>query len=226
MNGKSFVVPVVAAACAAAIVSSSVARTTADLPTSNLNTHAGRLTSLHSGVSYQASAFPLALRITPPDETWGGAQWTTSSHGHPAFGWAAFGQGPTNKPPRGVLEIETAYATTPTVASILARLRTAGGGATFGATTRVRLAGFPAWQIDGRVYGKFGHVFVPFTPKTGGASPPDNYKLSPGEAFRLDVLDARGKRIVVIFDSDALPADQFPTFLDSAGKLLRSLKLG
>lgn len=226
MNRKPIVVSVAAATCVAAIVSASIAGTTTDLPTSNLNTRAGKLTMLRGGVTYQAGQFPLTLSITPPDKTWAGTQWTTSSHGHPAFGWAAFGQGPTNKPPLGVIEIETAYTTTPTVASILARLRTAGGGATFGATSRITLAGLPAWQIDGRVFGRFGHVFVPFTPKTGSASPPDSYKLSPGEAFRLVVVDARGKRVVLIFNSAVLPADQFPTFLDSARKLLRSLKLG
>ena len=216
----------VAAAAAAACAAAAVAGAPVDLPTSNLNTHAGRLTGLRAGATYEASAFPISLQFTAPEAMWGGAQWTTSSHGHPAFGWVAFGQGPTNKPPRGVVEIETAYGKTPSVTSILRRLRTAGGGATFGATTRVRLAGVEAWQVDGRVYGRFGHVFVPFTAKTGGASPPDNYKLSPGEAFRLDVLDVRGKRVVMISDSAALPADQFPTFLDSAGRLLRSLRIG
>jgi hypothetical protein len=41
-----------------------------------------------AGVSYQAASFPLAFRITPPDGTWAGAQWKTSSRGQPAFGWA------------------------------------------------------------------------------------------------------------------------------------------
>jgi hypothetical protein len=196
-----------------------------ELATSNLNTRAGRLTALEAGVTYQAGAFPIALRITPPDASWAGTQWRTASHGRPAFGWAGFGQGRTDKPPLGLIEIETAYGATPPVATILQRLRTAGGGATFGKTSRVTLAGFPGWQIDGRVFGRFGHVFVPFTPKTGGASPPDSYKLFQGEAFRLVVLDVSGKRVVLFFDSAALPAEQFPVFLASAGKLLRSLQL-
>ena len=29
-----------------------------------------------AGVRYEARAFPIAIRITPPDGTWGGAQWT------------------------------------------------------------------------------------------------------------------------------------------------------
>ena len=224
MNSKA--VTLAAIGCASIIVSAVVAGTPIDLSTSNLNTRPGRLTALRAGATYQASAFPLALRVTAPDDTWAGTQWTTSSRGRRAFGWVAFGRGQPNKPPLGLVEIETAFGTTPTVSTILGRLRTAGGGATFGATARVTVAGRPAWQIDGRVYGRFGHAFVPFTPKTGGASPPDTYKLSPGEAFRLVVADVKGKRVVLIFDSAALPADQFPTFLDSAGRLLRSLQLG
>src|SRR5207249_4489106 len=61
-----------------------------ELATSNLNTSAGKLTALKAGVTYQASAFPIALRVTPTDGTWAGTQWKTSSHGQPAFGWTAF----------------------------------------------------------------------------------------------------------------------------------------
>ena len=44
--------------------------TQAQLATSNVNTRAGRLTALKAGVTYQASAFPIPLRITPRDTTW------------------------------------------------------------------------------------------------------------------------------------------------------------
>ncbi len=198
--------------------------TPVELPMSNLNTPAGYTERLKAGVSYQASAFPIPLRVTPPDGTWGGAQWKTSSHGKPAFGWAALAHGPVSKPPRGLIEMLTAFGPTPPVAAILDRLRSAGGGATFEKTTRTSLAGLLGWEIDGKVFGQFGHGFVPFTPKTGGASPPDDYKLEPGEAFRIIVLDVRGKRVVLILDSAALPADQFPAFLTSANRLLKTLK--
>jgi len=195
-----------------------------ELPVSNLDTPAGKLTPLKPGVSYQASSFPLAIRVTPPDATWAGAQWKTSSQGQPAFGWAAIGHGSTSAPPRGLIAIETAFGPTPSVAAILSRLRSAGGGATFGKTTRVRVAGFPGWQIDGNVFGRFGHVFVPFSPKTGGASPPDHYRLDQGEMFRIIALDVRGQRVVVFIDSVALSADQFPAFLAAAIQILKSLR--
>jgi hypothetical protein len=195
-----------------------------DLPMSNLNTQAGKLTTLKTGVSYKASAFPIPVRITP-DGAWAGAQWKTTSQGKPAFGWVGIGRPPLDKP-RGLIEIETAYGSTPSTATIVARLRTAGGGATYSTTKGLMLAGFHGQQFDGHVFGRFGHVFVPFTPKTGGASPPDHYKLDPGEAFRVIVLDVRGKRVVIFLESFGLPADQFPDFLTSANKLLKSLRFG
>src|SRR5436189_5055420 len=67
-----------------------------DLAVSNLNTPAGKMTGLHSGPTYQAGAFPFELRLAPPDGTWARAQWTTSSHGNPAFGRAAAGHGATS----------------------------------------------------------------------------------------------------------------------------------
>jgi hypothetical protein len=229
---RTILVAALAGACLAALgvtaTSSYSARQASgspiDLPVSNLNTPAGTLTKLRAQAAYQATGFPIAVRITPPDTSWGGSQWKTSSRGKPAFGWAGVGQGPLDKP-RGLIEIETAFGATLSVPAILARFRSAGGGATFGPTKRITLAGFPGWQIDGKVFGRFGHVFVPFTPRTGGASPPDSYRLDPGEAFRLIVLDVRGRRVVLIIDSFGLPAEQFPAFLrGAASKLLKSLQ--
>lgn len=194
-----------------------------ELLVSNFNTRAGKWAPLKARTTYQASAFPIALHLTPRDETWAGAQWKKSSHGKPAFGWVAVGQGPVNAP-LGLIELETAFGPTPPVAAILARLRSAGSGATFGKTTRVALAGFRGWQIDGTVFSRFGHVFVPFSPTTGGASPPDHYRLDKGEAFRVIVVDVRGKRVVLFFENFALPAEQFPAFLTSANRLLKTLK--
>ena len=95
---------------------------------------------------------------------------------------------------------------------------------TYGRATRARIAGFPGWQIDGKVFGRFGHVFVPFSPKTAGASPPDSYKLDKGERFRIIVLDVRGKSVVLLLESLKLPADQFPAFLTAADQILESLE--
>jgi len=178
---------------------------------------------IRAGVSYQARSFPLALRITSPDGTWAGAQWQTSSHGQPAFGWAAVGRLPADNP-RGLITIETAFSATPSVAAVLARLRSAGGRVAYGRTTHVTVAGFPGRQIDGHVIGRFGHVFVPFTSRSGGASPPDSYKLDQGERFRIVVLDVRGKSVVLFLESFKLPAKRFPAFLTAADQILESLE--
>jgi hypothetical protein len=199
-----------------------------ELAVSNANTPAGTLTPLHARVAYAASSFPIPLRITAPDATWSGSQWKTTARGRPAFGWIALGHLPPGAnpaaPPQGAFLVETAFGPTPSVASILARLRSAGGGANVGPTKRVTLAGFPGWQIDGNVYGRFGHTFVPFSPRTGGASPADAFRLDPGEAFRITVVDVRGRRVVVAASSVALDADRFASFLTAADRVLATLR--
>ena len=177
-----------------------------------------------AGVRYEARAFPIAIRITPPDGTWGGAQWRTgSSNGRPAFGWVALGRLPINHP-RGVITIETAFGPTPSVAAILARIRSAGLAAIYGPTKPVSLAGFPGWQIDGRMVGTSGHLFIPFSPRSRGTTPPDSYALDSGERFRLIVLDVRGTRVVLFLESAELPAKEFPAFLTTADRILGSLE--
>ena len=70
----------------------------------------------------------------------------------------------------------------------------------------------------------FGHSFVPFTPKTHGASPSDSWHIDKGEAFRFVVLSVKGKTVVVFEESFGLAADQFPTFLRDANRVLASLR--
>jgi hypothetical protein len=199
-----------------------------ELPMSELLTPAGRLTTLHSRLTYQASQFPFALRVTPPDGSWSGAQWKSHSDryggGPPFYGWAALGQGSTSNVPRGLILIMTAYARTPSVAATVAGLRTRGVGATYEATSPVNLVGFSGIQFDGQVVGT-RHTFVPFSPRSNGAKYyPDAYFMNHGEHFRIIVLNVRGKTVVVFTDSVALSADQFPAFLTKADQLLNTLR--
>jgi hypothetical protein len=198
-----------------------------------LFTSAKTLASLKAGTTYQASSFPLQLRLTIPDATWVGAQSKTTSHGHPAYGWVVFAHPPVAKP-AGLIAIETAYGSTPSVAATIAGLRYGGsslpethlGGVEFGKPTAVKIAGYSGQQFDGQVWGKFGHTFLPFSPHVRGpSSPADSNYLRKGEAFRFVVLDVRGKTVVVALESFGLPADQFPAFLASANRLLNSLVL-
>jgi hypothetical protein len=187
---------------------------------------------LKAGIRYQASSFPIPLRVTPTDRTWLGAQYLTGSHGRPAFGWVVVGHPPLAKP-HGLIGVETAFGPTPSVAATIAGLRYGGsslpetqhGGVEFGKPTAVKIAGYSGQQFDGQVWGKFGHTFLPFSPHVRGpASPADSNYLHKGEAFRFAVLDVRGKTVVISSESLGLPADQFPAFLTSANRLVKTLK--
>lgn len=196
-----------------------------------LLTSAKTLAALKAGVAYQASSFPLPLRLSAPDASWVGAQNRTASHGRPAFGWVVVGHPPLASP-RGLIAIESAFGATGSVATTIADLRygrsslpqTHLGGVEFGAPTAVKVAGYAGQQFDGQVWGKFGHTFLPFSPHVRGpASPADANHLRAGEAFRFVVLDVRGKTVVLGLESFGLPAEQFPTFLVTASRLLKSL---
>ena len=123
-----------------------------------------------------------------------------------------------------MITIETAYGSTPSVATILARLRSARPEAIYGKTTPVSVAGFPGWQIDGKMLGTSGHVFRPFRPGSHPVTSPDSYTLDRGERFRLIVLDVRGTRVVLFLESAKLPAKEFPIFLEAASRILGSLE--
>jgi hypothetical protein len=104
-----------------------------ELAISNLNTPAGKLTALAANTVYQASSFPLGLRLSAPDGTWAGSQWTTSSRGKKTFAWVAVGHGGTTAttPPQGVITLITPIGVTPSVAATVARIHQGGSGITF-----------------------------------------------------------------------------------------------
>ena len=219
----------VSAALGVTLTTSHAAPTASD-PT-ELLTSAKTLAPLKAGVAYQASSFPLPLRLTVTDPSWLGAQFKTASHGRPAFGWVVVAHPPLDRP-RGLLAIETAFGSTGSVAATIADLRYGGsslpqthlGGVEFGAPAAVKVAGYAGQQFDGQVWGKFGHTFLPFNPHVRGpASPPDANHLRAGEAFRFVVLDVRGKTVVLGFESLGLPAERFPAFLATTSRLLKSL---
>ena len=150
--------------------------------------------------------------------------------GKPAFGWAAFGHGPgrhlhaasSNRDGIRPDAVGRSHDCPPATW----RLAPPGehiGGITFKAASPVKLAGYPGRQFDGNVWGIYGHTFVPFSPKTGGASPADSFHLEKGESFRLVALNVNSKTVVLLYDNVALPAERFPAFIASADRLLRSL---
>ena len=185
-------------------------------------TPSGHVANLAAGATYKASDFPIPIRITAPDGTWGGAQWKAdSSFQHkkstvaPFYGWVTFEQHDPS-PAQGAITIMTPYTgPTPSVAAMVAGLRTRGRGATYEATSPVKLGGFSGLQFDGKIVGK-EHVFIPFSPKSTVARwNPDGYGMTQGEVFRIIALNVRGKTVVIYIENAELPADQFPDFLDA-----------
>jgi hypothetical protein len=223
------------------------AATPPDLSMSDLFTSGGHGTKLAAGVTYQASEFPLALRVTPPDGSWAGAQWKANLFSPeeiqkrhlkcstspavcrpPYYGWAAVGQGGTSPRvgPRGVIIIMTGYGRTPSVAATVESLRTRGHGATYQPTAPVKLAGFSGIQFDGQLVGP-SHQFIPFSPATHKASGfADAIEVEgAGHAFRFIVVNVRGKTVVVaIAQFSWMSADQYAAFLPKAPRILESLR--
>jgi hypothetical protein len=191
---------------------------------------AGHMANLAAGITYKASDFPLPLRVTIPEGSWGGAQWKyDSSFEHakntvpPYYGWVTFEHRETG-PAQGIITIMTPYGSTPTVAAVVAGLRTRGHGARYEASSPVTLGRYSGVQFDGKVVGR-EHVFIPFSPRSNVAKwYPDSYSLGKGEVFRIIALSVRGKTIVVYVENAELPADQFDAFLTPAATLLKTLQ--
>ena len=116
--------------------------------------------------------------------------------------------------------METAFGRTPSVGTILARLRSARQEATYGRTRRISLAGFVGWQMDGRVARGSKHVIVPFSGRGTRGTPPDAHVLGGGERFRVVVLDVRGRSVVLVLQSVKLPPKDYRAFLARAGRVL------
>jgi hypothetical protein len=204
------------------------------------------LTPLRAHVAYQASLFPLPLRLTARDASWSGDQWKANlfppdeienrhltCHTNPGvcrppyYGWAAIGQTgtPGNHAPQDLILIMTGYTRTPSVAATVANLRRRGHGATYEPSMPVRLAGFFGLQFDGLVVGA-KHIFIPFSPPSHKATGyADAVEMDGvGHAFRFIVLNVRGRTVIVMVSSIVMSADEFTAFLPQADALLSSLR--
>jgi hypothetical protein len=174
--------------------------------------------------AYAAKLFPRPVLVTVP-AGWRGGQGQSREFKAPqsSFGWIVLSQG-TAARALGAITIVTSARPTPSVAAVVAGLRSRGHGATYGSVSSVTVAGFAARRFDGTA-GANGHIFIPFSPATHAAAFfADALYVDPGEAFRIDVLDVRGSTVVVFADSAALPAKRFPDFLARAEQLLGSLR--
>lgn len=217
-----------------------------DIPQSDVFS-SGKLAPVRPGVDYQASRFPIQLRVSPPDASWGAAQWKANLFGTdaekarqhltcstnpkvcapPYYGWVAIGpRGTYSGPPPGLIVVLGGYGHVPSVATTIANLRR-GKNLELQPAHPVRLAGFAGLQFEGQTAGA-KHLFIPFTPPSHGAAgggAPDLIQMDgTGHPFRFDVLNVRGKTIVVLVGSLVLSPDAFPPFRAKADRLLQSLR--
>jgi hypothetical protein len=216
---RALVLAATLAACVLAPLAAASA-TLPELPT--LASDDANARPVAAGVTYAASSFPIAVRITPPDRTWLAGQGGTVTAKRGSYGWAEFMHGPPGVP-RGAISMITSADPTRSVAATVAQLRSE-AGVTFGPVSAVRLAGFRGSRFDAEVGAK-SRRFVPFSPPSHAAVfHPDAYLFDAGEVLRIVALDVRGKTVVLLLENAGLPAAQFPTFLDSANGLLGTLR--
>lgn len=206
----------------------------------------GKLLPLRPHVTYQASRFPIALRVTPPDASWGAAQWkanlfapdeiasrhlkcstTPAVCKPPYYGWVAIGpRGTYPGPPPGLIVVLAGYGHVPSVGTTVANLRR-GQSLELQPTHPVRLGGFSGTGFAGQTGGA-KHLFIPFTPPSHGAAGGGAADLiemdGAGHPFSFDVLNVRGKTVVVLVGSLVLSPDAFPPFRAKAERLLQSLR--
>jgi hypothetical protein len=231
--------------CSAVLAAAAAGASPPDLPQSYVFA-SGQLRPLRAAVTYQASSFPIVLRVTPPDASWGAAQWkanlfapTEIASRHlrcsttpavckpPYYGWVALGpHGTYSGAPPGLIIVLAGYSRVPSVAATVANLRR-GTSLELQPTHPVRLGRYSGLQFDGQTTGA-KHNFVPFTPASHGAAGAGAADLiemdGAGHPFHFDVLDVRGKTVVVLVGSLELSPAAFPAFLAKADGLLRSLR--
>jgi hypothetical protein len=179
-----------------------------------------RFPALRPGVTYQASLFAPAIRVTAPDANWGGGQFVSQG-----YDWVVLAQRP---PRRGGVVLVSAPQSTQSAATTLHRLETERAdipavGISVEPAVPVTIDGFRGKQFDGTVTGQYGHTFVPFSGKSSGASSSagDHIRLPKGTAFRIIVLDVRGKVVVFEIDSDTGLDDAFVARVTKVLALLR-----
>jgi hypothetical protein len=190
-----------------------VSGTLLDLPKGFL-----KFASLKAGV-YQPSLFSPHARFTVPDGRWNGAQWVKQGHEIVVLAWKAH---------NGGWEMASTPGSTESAAHTLHRLETerASGtsvGIQINPAVAASIGGFHGWQFDGTVIGRFGHTWVPFEGVNGGK--PDNFdRIAHGVAFRVIVLDVRGR--VVFFEIDSDSPSQEPLAFAASMKMIHSLRFG
>ena len=200
----------------------------------------GRNPNLQRGATYQASSFPIPIRLRVPDDTWGGGQYQSGRFRFVQLHHMR----PDGAPPMhgwGFVTIETGTGPTAPVESIVRRLH-ATPHIEAGPITAARVTGFPGKRFDATIVGTDrakprGISLAPFTPnhhcgfctRTMRGETQDHKWAALGQVFRIIVLNVRGKTVVIYVESgfanqpDFPPKENFPTFLPYARQMLSTL---
>jgi hypothetical protein len=205
---------------------------------------------LLQGTAYTASAFPIAVRIHAPDALWEGVQHESGSY---RFIQLSHLHVPGTAPlvGRGYVTLESATVATPSAAKVRANLR-ATPHAQVGPTRSVTVAGLRGRMFDVTITGRdnppychthpcqAGVSLVPFTKNlhcgfcnnTMHGETQDVKFAGLGQLFRIIVLQAHRKTVVIYIESIYADQKKFPTgivyqtFLPYAKAMLGSLSLG
>jgi len=194
-------------------------------------------TAVTTGVTYQASTFPVRITFRPPDALWaavqargGGYRFVQLYHR-----FAHDANGKVTNWGRGLITFEAGAGKTGSVAAVVKTLH-ATALMTPGKITRAQLAGFHGETFDTTIVGTRpgdagGIPLIPFSgdPRPGG----DHFWVTRGQLLRVIVLDVRGKTVVVYIESTddsgstiaaAQPAQSFPVFLGFVRRILGTVR--
>jgi hypothetical protein len=206
----------------------------------------GDTNRLHRSVTYQASAFPVALRVRLPDSRWEGVQYESGSFRFVQFHHLRTGSVPLHGV--GYMTLEAARGSTPSANTAIKRLHATPNIAA-SPIKPIRVAGFVGRQFDATITGKDvppycrshacsdGVSLVPFTTNrhcgycthTMKGQTQDVKFAGTGQVFRIIAINVRGKTIVIYLESNFAdqptfpPAKVFPTFLPYAQRMLAAL---
>lgn len=197
-------------------------------------------TPLSRGVTYQASAFPIDIRVRPAEPLWGAVQLRGDRFRFVQFHHLRSGKLPLHG--WGYLTLSAAVGRTSSVAATVRKLHGT-PGLDASPLRPIRVAGFSGKSFDAEVVGTEsgdnGVALTPFTrplrcgwcTKTMHGETLDNKFAGKGQLFRIMVIGVRGKTVVIYLESsydvssngNHTPTETFPTFLPYAQKLLSTL---
>jgi hypothetical protein len=207
----------------------------------------GDTKAVQRGVTYQANEFPIAFRLRPPDDHWGGVQYKSGTFRFVQVNHFRTGSSPLHGV--GYITIEAGVGSTPSAATTLRNLR-AIPHIDEGQTKSIRVAGFAGEEFDASIVGTDrppickttircakGVSLAPFTTNrhcgfcthTMHGQTQDVKFAGTGQRFRDIVIAVRGKAVVIYLESNfaaqpKLPPEKiFPTFLPYAQRMLANL---